>query len=174
MKFSIHGPVDLPRAKGLIDSSAVAKKTLWQRVSELDPELPSACGCYIFVVKARRGTLPWYIGLTKRTFKAEALGAHQINHYNLALAEKTGVAPQLFFLAKETPTGKFAKPSRDAHKDVEFLETLLFGIALNRNPALRNTKNTKFLKNVCVPAIINSPARKPNKQELALKAALGL
>ena len=49
-----------------------------------------------------------------------------------------------------------------------------FGVALNRNSNLRNAKNTKFLKNITVPGIVNSPKRAPNKHERALKAALGL
>lgn len=101
--------------------------------------LSSACGCYVFVVKAKRGALPWYIGLTtKRTFKGEAYGAYQINHYNPTVVGKVGVVAQLFFLAKETPTGRFTKPSANSHKDIEYLETFLFGVALNRNPRLRN------------------------------------
>ena len=50
----------------------------------------------------------------------------------------------------------------------------MFGIALNRNGKLRNAKNTKFLKNICVPGIINTPQRKPRKPERLLKSALGL
>jgi hypothetical protein len=175
MKFSVHGPFEVPRHNGLVDTSATAKKTFWHAVESKSPSLSSACGCYIFVVKARRGALPWYVGLTtRRTFKAEALGAHQINHYNPALVKKVGVKAQLFFLAKETPSGRFAKPSKNSHRDVKFLEIFLFGVALNRNSALRNAKNTKFLKGICVPGVINSPQRPPHKQDRALKSALGL
>jgi hypothetical protein len=76
MKFSIHGPFEVPRSNGLVDIAAPSKKKFWAAVSENDPRLPDACGCYIFVIKAKRGALPWYVGLTtKRTFKGEALGA---------------------------------------------------------------------------------------------------
>ena len=135
-----------------MDSSAAAKKLFWQSVEASIPGLSDACGCYVFAVKARCGALPWYVGLTtKRTFEGEAYGAHQVNHYNPVVVGKVGVSAQLFLLAKETPTGRFAKSSVRSRKDIEYLETFLFGVALNRNAKLRNSKNTKFLKNICVP-----------------------
>ncbi len=175
MNFEIFGPFTIPRANGLIDDSAAARKNFWDEVDQKEPQLPDACGCYIFVGKAKKGALPWYVGLTtKCAFRAEALGLHQVSHYNKALAKKVGVRPQLFFLAKTTPTGRFAKPSANSHADIEFLETLLFGVALNRNPKLRNAKNTKYLKGLVVPGILNSPARPPKVPERTLKCVLGL
>lgn len=175
MKFSVFGPFELPCKNGLIDTDAKSKRTFWDSVDVSVDGLSGACGCYIFTVKARRGSLPWYVGLTvNRSFKAEAIGLHQMNHYNQAIAQKNGVKPQLYFLAKETPTGRFAKPSANTHNDIEFLETFMFGIALNRNSELRNSRNTKFLKNIVVPGIINTPPRPPTKDECSLKAVLGL
>lgn len=176
MKFSVYGPYDLPRQNnGLIDTTAKAKGLFWANVEEKISGLSEACGCYVYVVRAKRGALPWYIGLTtKRTFKLEAIGAHQVNHYNQAIVKKVGVKPQLYFLAKETQKGRFAKPSKNSHSDIEFLETFMFGIALRRNAGLRNSKNTKHLKNLVVPGVINTPQRPPREDERSLKAALGL
>lgn len=175
MKFQVHGPFDVPRANGLVDNSATSRKKFWASVCKGAPKLSEACGCYVFVIKARRGSLPWYVGrTTKRTFKDEALGAHQVNHYNQALGKKVGVAPQLFFVSKLTPSGRLAKPSGNSHKDIEFLETFLFGVALKRNPNLRNAKSTTFLKRLVVPGIINSPQRPPTAAECAMKVAFGL
>ena len=174
MYFEIQGPYEIPRVMGLIDNSARSKKMFWATVSKDVPNLPEACGCYIFTVKATRGALPWYVGrTTKRTFKHEALGSHQVNHYNQALGEKVGVKPQLFFIAKQTPSGRPAKPSQNSHKDIEFLETYLIGVALKRNPGLRNAKSIKFWKNLVAPGIINSPQRPPTTPERAIKEALG-
>ena len=175
MNFEVHGPFEIPRTNGLVDTGATAKREFWAAVGEEVMGLPDACGCYIFAVKAKRGTLPWYVGLTtKRTFRDEAIGAHQANHYNHAVVNKVGVRPLLFLLAKTTPGGRFAKPSGNSHKDVEFLETFMFGMALKRNPKLRNAKSTKFLKNLVVPGIINSPQRPPTKPEQTMKKAFGL
>ncbi|CAN5444377.1 hypothetical protein BH09GEM1_BH09GEM1_07630 [soil metagenome] len=179
MTFGVYGPFEITRLNTLVDSTAAAKKTFWADVDSRVPGLSTACGCYIMVVRAKRGALPWYVGLTtKRTFAKEAYNAHQVNHYNNALTNpfgiKVGVRPELYLLPKETPTGRFAQPSQKAHLDIEFLETFLFGVAINRNPAMRNTKNTKFLRTLVVPGIINTPRRAPRVAEQSLKAALGL
>lgn len=175
MKFEVFGPFDLPTSKGLIDNAAKSKKIFWATVENKAPGVSDACGCYVFVVKARRGTLPWYVGITtKRTFRAEALGAHQLVHYNFAIAEKVGVKPQLFLLAKKTPSDRFSKPSPNSQKDVEFLEKFMFGVALIRNASLRNSKNTKFLKSMVVPGILNSPQGQPRVTDKALRNVLGL
>lgn len=175
MNFSVYGPFDIPRDGALIDTAAKAKRDFWNDVDARVQGLPFACGVYIFVVRATRGALPWYVGLTtKRGFNDESLGLFQTNHYNHALGSKVGVRPQLYFLAKQTPTGRFAKPSKNSHGDIEFLETFMFGVALNRNPQLRNSKNTKFLKNIVVPGVVNTPQRPPTLDERSLKAMLGL
>lgn len=175
MNFEIYGPFSLPKSKGLVDRTPESKRAFWDAIEKKTPGLPDACGCYVYVVKAKRGSLPWYVGLTtKRTFRVEALGAYQLSHYNPAIAQKVGVTPQLFFLARMTPTGRFAKPSRNSHKDVEFLEKFIFGIALNRNRSLSNSRNTKFLKTMTVPGVLNSPQRQPKIPEKALKNVLGL
>jgi hypothetical protein len=64
--------------------------------------------------------------------------------------------PQLHLLAKLTPTGRFAAPASSGHRDVQFLETLLIGMALNQNEDLQNIRGTKFLREMRVPGILRS------------------
>ena len=176
MHFSIHGPYKLPVENRLVDNTAKSKRSFWEEVDADEDGLSYACGCYIYVIRKNVNALPWYVGLTtKRTFAEEAIGLHQVNHYNKSLAATPGrVSPELYLLAKRTPTNRFAKPSKNSHRDVEFLETFMFGVALNQNAGLRNAKNTSFLRNVVVPGIINTPQRAPTKQEKSLKRALGV
>lgn len=175
MQFSVHGPYKLPVLNRLVDNSVKARRAFWESVDEDGEDISSACGCYIFVIRKNVNALPWYVGLTaKRTFAEEAIGLHQVNHYNQSLGATPGrVSPELYLLAKRTPTGRFARPSKNSHRDVEFLETFMFGIALNQNAKLRNAKNTSFLRNVVVPGVINTPQRAPTRQERSLKRALG-
>lgn len=56
MKFSVFGPFELPCKNGLIDTDAKSKRTFWDGVDASVYGLAGACGCYIFVVKARRGS----------------------------------------------------------------------------------------------------------------------
>ena len=175
MDFSVHGPFDVIRISTLVDNSAKAKNAFWAAVDQAVPNLSSACGCYIFVIRKNSNARPWYVGLTtKRTFRDEVFGLHQVNHYNHALGEAGRGTGQVFLVAKKTPGGKFKKPSPNSLPAIEFLETFLFGVALNQNARLRNSKNTKFLRNVVVPGVINTPVRAPTNSEKSLRAALGL
>jgi hypothetical protein len=180
LKFSVHGPFNLSRRNGLIAHSAAAKAAFWETVEQKVPNLPDACGCYVFVIRKRKDSkaLPWYVGLTtKSSFRQEVFGSFQINHYNDAIGDaralKRGVT-QLYLLAKRTPKDRLARPSKNSHLDIEFLETFMFGIALNRNGELRNSKNTKFFRRICVPGVINTPKRAPSKPEQSLRKDLGL
>ena len=133
MKFNIQGPFELDRYKGLIDSSAEARRDYWEWVDEDMPGLPDACGCYVFAIKASRGTLPWYIGKAeKQPFKKECLSHHKINHFNNAIAERRG-CPVIFFIPQLTNSGSFRKPTVSTRKAITELESLLIGMALSRN-----------------------------------------
>lgn len=57
---------------------------------------------------------------------------------------------------------------------MEFLETMLIGIALETNPELANIKKTNLLKEMVVPGVINSPRGNPPTRVQDLKNALGL
>lgn len=174
LHFDIYGPYDVSRKNKLVSTNAQLKKNFWEDVEEKEAGLPDACGAYVFVVKGGRGALPWYVGLTtKRTFRHECLGAHQVNLYNQAISDKTG-RPQLFLLAKKTSEKRFAKPSGNSHIDIKFLETFLISTALKRNAKLLNMRQTKHLRSLVVPGIINSPQRFPRPDEKKLKKALGL
>ena len=96
MRFEIEGPFELGRTPaGLIDSSAVARREYWDWVEEFVPRLPDACGCYIFSIKASRGSLPWYIGKAERqSFRKECLTPHKIVHFNNVIAGRKGKRQQ--------------------------------------------------------------------------------
>ncbi|WP_333677202.1 hypothetical protein [Dyella sp.] len=175
MKFSVHGPFRLPFHNRLINSAASEKKNFWEVVDSEESNLSEACGCYIFVIRKNSKALPWYIGLTtKRSFKKEVLGLHQINHYNQAIGNARRGWPEVYLLAKRTPGDRFARPSARAQGDIEFLETFMFGVGLNANGKLRNSRNTRFLRAVTVPGIINTPRRAPTTSERALRKDMGL
>ena len=100
-------------------------------------------------------------------------GAHQISHYNHALMNGKKGTPLIFLLAKVTPTGRFSKPCQKSHDDAEFLEDIIIHFMYKKNPDLRNSNGTRFLKSLVVPGLINSPQGKRTKPELDLKAAIG-
>ena len=172
MEFTVHGPFKLPRQKGLIDRRPRAKRAFWEAVDKDEDALASACGCYVYVVRAGKGMKPWYVGLThKQTFRKECLTHHKINIYNDAIANRKG-NPMLFLLAKRTTQGRFAKASIRKTADIRVLEGLLIGSALDRNPGLGNVARTRVLQGMIVPGFINSPKGRPGMAAIGLRKTL--
>jgi hypothetical protein len=173
MKYTIHGPFEMAKKNNkLVDHSNSTKKLFWSKVRKSNANLPSACGCYLFAIRAAKGIKPWYVGLAEKgTFESECYSAHKINIYNDALAGKKG-APLLFLIAKRTKKDKFVKPTKRKHQDIAYLETILIGVALKKNPKLMNIKKTKFLKKMCVPCLMNTTPGKPTRSEAEFKKAI--
>lgn len=180
MNFDVYGPFELPRTKaGLIDDSIEAKNAFWTGVEQHQPGLSSSCGVYIYCVSAKRGMLPWYVGLAQgQALGNEALATRQSKLYERALEGakgklKVAVHPCLFLLPLLTPKKRgFARPSANGRKSVQSLEKFLIGVALARNDELLNLMHTRFLKSACIPAVLNSKRGKPTKPARQLRSAL--
>lgn len=170
MKYSIHGPFKLTRGnKGRIDRSPETKKMFWNDVFSDDPDLEFACGCYIFGIQNGDNITPWYIGMaSKQSFKSECMKPYQVNIYNDIVLDHKGY-PVFLFIAKRTKTNKIRKVSSRSLKDIVFLETLLIGMGIEKNPRLMNISKTKFLKEMVVPTILNTPRRASTKAEKFLR-----
>jgi hypothetical protein len=179
MEYSIHGPFELKRSKGFknkkvgVDYTKEAKKEFWNIVGNRVPDLPSACGCYLFAIKASKGIKPWYVGLAeKQIFQKECFGLQKINIYTTVINKCGKGTPILFLIAKRTNKGKFVNPSKNGHKDIQYLETILIGTAMEKNPNLMNIKKTKYLKEMCVPGLINTKKKlslSEHKFKMAIK-----
>jgi hypothetical protein len=172
MYFDVIGGFHIerkPNRHGLFD------KEFWRRVRSRDEDVPDACGCYIFALKNGSNIVAWYVGKTEKlTFEKECFQATKVNYYNEVLADHNGSA-LLFLLPRMTASGnKYSKPTKSGYRDIDFLEKLLIGIALERNPLLMNIKNTKLLKEMVVPGVMNSPQARPTLAVRDLRSALGL
>ncbi|HXM41216.1 MAG TPA: hypothetical protein VN924_08185 [Bryobacteraceae bacterium] len=117
----------------------------------------------------------WYVGRAERqAFKHECFALHKILQYNDALQTVAGPL-RLILLAKTTPKKRFAKTSQRGHRDIRFLENILIGSALRRNPKLQNIKGTKLLKEMRVPGVLNSGRGQGRSKVIQeLKKALGI
>lgn len=172
MKFAVYGGFEISRKDnrhGMFD------KDFWKSVSEEEEGLPEACGCYLFALRNGHNFMTWYVGKTeRRTFESECFQATKINYYNDVLVDHNG-KPALFLLPRLTPSGrKFSKPTTTGYRDIDFLETLLIGMALKRNSNLMNIQKTKLLREMRVPGVINSPQARPTRPVSNLRNALGL
>lgn len=157
MKFTIHGPYELPRPKNTIDYSPVAKGEFWSK-TDIAENVSSGCGCYLFAIRAGRGIRPWYVGKAERqSFYNEVYSPHKLNIYNSVVANQKGT-PVLFLILKRTSKGKLAKPTKNKNgsRFILDLEILLIGAAYKRNKKLLNIKNSVTLRKMIVPGFINS------------------
>ena len=177
MIFHPFGPFEIPRsANGLIDRDKESRRKFWNKVADKGEGSPEAVGCYIFSIRVGGGTLPWYVGLTKKqSFRTECLSSHKLNHYDHVLVGRKGT-PLLTLLAKYTSDSyeRYARPSANGHRDIQFLEKHLISLAIRRNPDLRNIQDTKFLRRMVVHGVLNTPPGRQASSVSELKNLLQL
>ena len=174
--YYTFGPFPVPRKGGaggkkVLDGSKAAINRFWEGVEQTVSGLSAARGCYIFGVNAGRGVTPWYVGQSKTGFKNECFKDAKINHYHDVINDISKGTPVLILLARYTQGNKVSK-TIDPH-EVDFVEQYMIGLALNKNANLRNVKNTKFLRTLQIPGVLNNPLGKPNAGALLLRQALG-
>jgi hypothetical protein len=183
MLFRVFGPFKMPQnPNGLIAFDGEARNAFWESVNSKHERLPSGCGCYIVAAARGNRAKPHYVGLTiRRSFEQECSAPHVIEHFNEVIAGNPNLQPQLFLIAKLTPTGRFARPSQSdrvnitfaAHADIKFLENYLIGLALDRNPELRNQRQTRYLRNLHVEGFLNTGPGQPSRSASSLRTLLG-
>ncbi|MGD9729611.1 MAG: hypothetical protein AB7Q81_12860 [Gammaproteobacteria bacterium] len=156
MQYFPYSAVAIPKAGRIIARDAGSLNAFWEEVNKEEEGLSEAIGCYIFSIRAGKGLLPWYVGLAeKQTFRKECFAPHKLNHYNDAIANRKGT-PTLTLIPKFTEGDRFAKPSKNGHRDIQLLETMLIGACLRRNKGLLNAKDTKLLREMVVPGLLNN------------------
>jgi hypothetical protein len=175
MNFYPHEMFPIPKqANGLVASNKTSLNQFWEQLdASLGDELSAGVGCYVFSIRAGKGVLPWYVGRAeKQSFRNECFTHHKITHYNNAIAARKGT-PLLTLVAKYTPGGTLVRPKGVDHPEIRHLETMIIGNCLGRNEKLLNVKDTKFLRKMVVPGLLNSPKGKPPATVQAFKALIG-
>lgn len=156
----------------MVDSHA--KKGFWSDVEQERTHLSSAVGCYVFAIRAAKGSRPWYVGKTEKgSFRGEVWTPHKLLLYNEALHLRKRGKPLLYFIARSTKGGKFAKPRKGGIGDIRALENLLIGTCLLRNSKLLNAKQTKNLRGTTVPGYMNEQPGARSKPAKDLAKLLG-
>ncbi|MEF3083063.1 hypothetical protein V3391_12690 [Luteimonas sp. SMYT11W] len=176
MNFYPYPAVAISKQKnGLIAADKSSLQSFWQKVDSLYGEdASSGVGCYVFSIRAGKGILPWYVGLAeKQSLRKECFTPHKINHYNNAIAARKGT-PLLTVIPKYTPKWSLSSPNPSGHRDIQQLEVMLIGNCLTRNKSLLNLRDTKLLREMVVPGLLNSPKGKPANEVQEFKELLGL
>ncbi len=167
MYFDMYGPFEVARVGG----SVLARQTqMWAAVRKgcahfgyEETELERAIGCYAFGLKVAENDLrPWYIGMTTcdRGFRGEVFQKHKRDHYDTVLRTRRG-EPVMFLMPLLTPEGRFSRDRGTAKPLIQWVEKMLFGVALRVNPHCRNQRDTKFLREVQVRGVFNHGTRGP-------------
>ena len=174
MWFDMYGPFELARGDGKVPSRQPVFWEHVQRASEqygFKPQgLEQAIGCYAFGLRHGHTMKPWYIGLTvaKGGFRREVLQRHKRDHYDAVISEHRG-APIIFLMPLLTPEGNFCRDRTSTKPLIQWVEKMLFGVALRQNIECRNRRDTKYLRNVVVHGVFNS--RPPGRQGPEVTAA---
>lgn len=172
MNFDVFGGFEIPKDRF---NRGVYNRYFWEAVDEQHPGLPRACGCYVFALRHGDHTIPVYVGKAERLlFKHECFSSSKRLLLDRQLDEAPNKRPILYLLPKITSQQKFCRPTRRQYPAIQFLENLLIGMAIERNPKLANIKQTKFLKELFVPGLINSGSGQQTRPVRELQDTLGL
>lgn len=176
MNFMPLAPWPLTKqTNGLIATDKASLAKLWNDIDEAtEPGLSGSIGCYIFSIRAGKGSLPWYVGMAeKQSFRKECFTPHKINHYNNAIASRRGT-PEITLIPKYTNGAKLVNPTGNTHRDIQQLEAMLIGNCLTRNRGLLNLRDTKLLREMIVPGLLNSPSGNPGSSVRSFKRLIGV
>jgi len=174
MWFDMYGPFELVRADRRIPSR---QPEFWEQVREASARygsqpkaLEQTIGCYAFGLRHGDTMKPWYIGMTvaQGGFRREVLQRHKLDHYDEVIQRHHG-APIMFLMPLLTPEGYFSRDRSSTKPLIQWVEKMLFGVALRQNPRCRNQRDTKYLRSVVVHGIFNS--RPPGRQGPEVTAA---
>lgn len=172
-KFEPFGPFDIPVSGALIDRKREAE--FWKTVDAIKHGLPDAVGCYIFAIRAGKGVRPWYVGKSeKMSFRKESWTPHKLLIYSEGLQLLKKGTPLLYFIAKRTKGGRFAKKGKNGISAVRALEELLIGTCLLRNSRLLNRRTTKHYREIEVPGYMNESAGARSVRARSLAKLLGV
>jgi len=170
MNFDVFGPFAIPRNEA---KTRIADDRLDEFRNEVEnscEDLLTACGCYVFVIRAAKGYTTWYVGRTKKqTFKNEPFTPANIRKYESVLEHGT---PMIFLIPIITKSETRFRKQNSALKSVEFLEKWLIAEALKKNSNLLNSQDTKFVRELHVKGVFNAKHGESTKASTELKRAI--
>ena len=172
MQYEVCGPFDSPRFSA--DATGTSLSAFWEDVEYWAEGLSRAIGIYVFSIRFGSGYMPWYVGKTcaQAGFRGEVFQSHKLNHYIAATERKRGT-PVIHLLARTDPRrDRYSRASQVAARDIDALETAIIGMALRKNPNVRNAKKTWFIRNCRVPGVMgaDTPGRRPDASATLRKA----
>jgi hypothetical protein len=164
MNFEAYGPFEFNR-------DDIGKSTIefWKGVEKREEGLSETIGCYVFGLKSNNKLTPWYVGktLALRGFKGEVFTPHKLLHYHEVLRPSQSDkgfrrgTPFLTFFPAMTETGWFSGNRSTASAEIAWLEQIMIGMALVKNPEIANTSFTKYHRSTKVRGILGEGRGRP-------------
>ncbi|GAB5605795.1 hypothetical protein [Sideroxyarcus sp. TK5] len=136
--FTVKGPFEVPVKKGKSGRVVTSDESIkfWDDHSSV----ATGVGCYVFALRAGRGSKPVYVGKATKSFKQEVFTDHKKNKYNEALADQGKGTPLLYFVMLDKKAGPVNKTAIDEAESY----LIQSGLAANKN--LLNDKKTAVEK----------------------------
>jgi hypothetical protein len=155
MLFDACGPFDFPRNR-----QNGWRRVFWEDVEYYIEGLSSSIGCYAFGLSYGNKSYPWYVGMTtaQKGFRGEIFEPHKLAHYDEILLERRG-KPTITLFPLVTENWNFSQAGVSSKPTIEWLERTLIGMALSKNPDIRNVKDTKLFREVYVNGIMGGQFR---------------
>src|SRR3989344_5908985 len=87
-KYKVIGPIKISYQKGkrglYISENSITEFWKESKVEKIKKDK----GCYVFGIRAAKGIIPYYVGMTsRRDFENECFTDHKCNKYNHVLSE---------------------------------------------------------------------------------------
>lgn len=151
MLFDAYGPFEMER-----ELQGQWRAAFWNEVEEYCEGLSSAIGCYVFCTTHGETAKPWYVGktLNQDGFRGEVFEPHKVLHYQSVMTSRKRSKPHIFLFPLVTDTFAFSENRSGAESVVDWLETMLIGMALSQNPDIMNTGKTMLHRNVYVNGVL--------------------
>jgi hypothetical protein len=162
--YFTYGPVHVVNREGKISLSPSEFK---QECEAYDDRLAKSCGCYVFVLKHGETYMPWYVGKATKSFEQEVLTPDKLRKYERVIRARNG-RPYLYLIARRTQN-QDRLSNGGKHLDISRLEKMLIDMALRRNSDLVNVSETKFLRNLSITGLFNSPPGGLSKSDRELQ-----
>lgn len=119
--LEVHGPFEVPFERNENGAKHILSDRDGSFWAEVPPEVGEGCGIYIMSI----GRVPWYVGLSARSFRQEAFTPDKLNKFNSAVFACPRGRPFLTFLRVTDPDSSCVEEVRDIEK---VLISLAYGI----------------------------------------------
>jgi len=123
-------------------------------------------GCYVFSIRTARGSLPFYVGKTWKSFESEVFTTHKTSdHYQKVVVNNKGT-PTLTFISLEKCQGPTPQTV------ITELEKHLIKMAYMRNERLSNIQGRPKTR-WSIKGVVGAGPDAPNKNERLFKELMG-